>query len=93
MGKFSNGFEVPDFKTEKEKNEFIKMAYNTFCVNFVGELIKNLQYEESFDNNIITFKIDIPPVIERRKKWDKEAVKRKKGEIKPDNINFKGGNK
>ena len=90
MSKFSNGFEVPsNIKNEKEKQEFIKMAYNTFCVNFVNELRKNLKYEESFDKNIITFKIDIPPVIERRKEWDKAAKKETKGEVKPPNINFR----
>jgi hypothetical protein len=60
--RFTNKFNYPEkMKLGKEKKEFEEAAFNTFCVNFVNQVLKdNLNYSFEREDDSIVFSIDIP---------------------------------
>lgn len=86
---FQNGFKLPEKKEEIE--EYTKMAYNTFCVNFVDKIKNDLNFIKEIKDGRIYFKIDIPPIIDKRKEWDKKGEEKKeKRDLKPLSNNNRG---
>jgi hypothetical protein len=60
--RFTNKFKYPEkIRGGKEKKEFEEAAFNTFCVNFVNQvLVNNLNYSFEREDDSIIFSIDIP---------------------------------
>lgn len=72
--KFNNRFVLKKFNNKADKQDYIEMAYNTFCVNVVKNLIlkglKFEQFEKEITNkdtkkteNTINFSLEIPKLI------------------------------
>lgn len=92
MAKFKNEFKIPEKLNVKQMKDFEDAAFNTFCVNYVTQVLKDKLFFNIVKNDkSILFEMDMPiinPYVKRQNKKNSE-IEGFKPPVKPKPIPFK----